>query len=338
MIIRLSALGDVAMTVPVVLALRQQYPELKITVVSRPFFGHFFTSIRDVNFFGVDFKKYRSGLPGLYDVYKDLSKLKIDAYADLHDVLRTKVLKLFFKFNKTSVVSLDKGRRERKELTALKPKTIHPIKSILTRHSELCQKLGLPIDLSKVTLLDKRDITDSVLNYTGEKKSKWIGIAPFATYATKMYPLDLMKQVIQLLEKEAHKVFLFGGGNEEIKQLEILANSADNCTNMAGKISFDEELAMISNLDIMLSMDSGNGHLAAMYGVPVITMWGNTHPFAGFVPFDQPLSNSLVPDLKAYPFLPTSIYGNKVIENYQDCMKSISPESVLEKIKEVLDR
>lgn len=336
LIIRLSALGDVAMTVPVVLALRQQHPSLKITIVSRPFFSHFFTEIPGVDFYAVDFKNYKKGLPGLYDLYKDLSKLGVDAYADLHDVLRTKVIKYFFKLNKVAVASLDKGRRERKKLTALKPKKIAPIKTILTRHTEVCEKLNLPIDLSKISLLNTRTIADDTLYITGDKGSKWIGIAPFATYATKMYSQELMHKVIQLLTKEDVKVLLFGGGQKEIKKLEMLAASSDHCINMAGKLSFDDELALISNLDLMLSMDSGNGHLAAMYGVPVVTMWGNTHPYAGFIPFGQPLENSLIPDLEKFPFIPTSIYGNKIIQGYEDCMKTIQPEVIVDKIKTVL--
>ena len=92
----------------------------------------------------------------------------------------------------------------------------------------------------------------------------------------------------------------------------------------------------MSNLDLMLSMDSGNGHMAAMFGVPVITMWGNTHPFAGFVPFRQPIENSLLPDTETYPFLPTSVYGNKIVPDYTDCMKTIQPETVANKIKRIL--
>ena len=65
---------------------------------------------------------------------------------------------------------------------------------------------------------------------------------------------------------------------------------------VAGKLSFSEELDTISNLDCMISMDSGNAHLAAMYGVKVITIWGVTHPFAGFAPFHQPKEYSLLPD------------------------------------------
>ena len=98
---------------------------------------------------------------------------------------------------------------------------------------------------------------------------------------------------------------------------------------MAGKLSFKEELRLISQLDLMLSMDSGNGHLAAVYGVPVVTIWGNTHPSAGFAPFRQPESNSITPDRIKYPLIPTSIYGKKIVEGYEDCMASISPDQVM---------
>jgi ADP-heptose:LPS heptosyltransferase len=98
------------------------------------------------------------------------------------------------------------------------------------------------------------------------------------------------------------------------------------------------ELEVISNLDMMLSMDSGNGHLAALYGVPVVTLWGNTHPYAGFRPFRQPEENSITPDLTKYPFIPTSIYGKKVIDGYEDCMASISPDEVLSNLKRLMDK
>lgn len=336
LLIRLSALGDVAMTVPVVLALRQQYPSLKITVVSKSLFRHFFTNIPEIGFYGVDFKDDNKGLLSLYDISKKLTKLGADTFADLHNVLRTKVIKQFFKGKSLLVASLDKGRHERKQLTALKQKNISPIKSIFSCHSEVCARLNLPIDLTKVSLLEKCPLSNKIIEITGSKSSPWIGIAPFAAYNTKVYALESMQKVIQLLTKEGYIVLLFGGGAEEIKKLELLAADSDNCKNIAGKLSIDEELALISNLDLMLSMDSGNGHMAAMYDIPVITMWGNTHPYAGFIPFGQPIENSLIPDLDKFPFIPTSIYGNKVVPGYEDCMKTIQPTEVVAKINMAL--
>lgn len=336
LIMRLSAIGDVAMTVPVVLALRQQYPKLKITIVSRPLFKSFFTSIPNIHFYAADVEDSQTGLQGLYKLYKDLSILGIDAFADLHNVLRSKVIATFFKLNKVPVVSLNKDRKERKKLTALEPKVLSPMKSMIDRHAEVCKKLHLPIALSEVELFDKQTMSIDIQRLTGEKNSKWIGIAPFATYETKMYPLNLMKEVIQLLLQEEVKVFLFGGGKKEVEQLKSMASVSNNCINIAGTLTFQQELDLISNLDLMLSMDSGNGHMAAIYGVPVITMWGNTHPFAGFVPFRQPIENSLLPDIEKYPFLPTSVYGNKIVPGYLDCMKTIHPEVVVKKIKHLL--
>jgi ADP-heptose:LPS heptosyltransferase len=88
----------------------------------------------------------------------------------------------------------------------------------------------------------------------------------------------------------------------------------------------------MGNLDVMLSMDSGNAHIAAMLGIKVITLYGATHPFAGFAPFNQPIENALLSDRKKYPMLPTSVYGNKIVHGYEEAMRTISPESVIEKI------
>ncbi|HEX9152631.1 MAG TPA: glycosyltransferase family 9 protein, partial [Flavobacterium sp.] len=107
-------------------------------------------------------------------------------------------------------------------------------------------------------------------------------------------------------------------------------SNKENVITMAGKIKFQQELQLISTLDVMLSMDSGNAHIAAMLGVKVITLWGATHPFAGFSPFGQPIENALVSDRKLFPKLPTSVYGNKKVAGYEGAMRTISVNSILE--------
>nr|WP_262902520.1 glycosyltransferase family 9 protein [Lutimonas saemankumensis] len=325
------------MTVPIVLALRQQYPDLKISILSREFFRPFFNEIPEIIFHPIDPEYLNSGLSGLYKLFRKLSEYDIDAVADLHDVLRTKVLKNLFKASRIHNASIDKGRADRKKLVALSKKKLKPIKSIFQRHSDVCSSLGLPIDLSNVKLFRQKEISAEVVEITGNKNSKWIGIAPFATYKTKVYPLNKMEQVIKGLEKKGHQIFLFGGGKKETESLDKISSSFKNCVNIAGRLSFQHELELISNLDLMVSMDSGNGHMAALFGVPVITLWGNTHPYAGFVPFGQPLENSITADLNQYPFIPTSIYGNKIIPGYEDCMQSIESNTIVQKINRLLE-
>ena len=327
-------MGDVAMTVPVIKAFVDQNPQVKMTIVSRPFFRAFFEGISNVNFFAVDLKKRHKGFLGLLRLFSDLKQLEPDAVADLHNVLRSKIVRSLFALNGKKIAFTDKGREEKKALTRSKHKVFQPIKSMVERHVDTLKKLGFSVDLSYPKFPENAILSPSIVKISEEKNNyKWIGIAPFAQYESKVYPQDLMQDVInQLTLNKQYKIFLFGGGNKEIEILNAFANTIENAIVIAGKLSFQEELQLISNLDVMLSMDSGNAHIAAMLGVKVITLWGATHPYAGFSPFHQPIENALVSNRNQFPKLPTSVYGNKKVEGYQDAMRTILPETVVEKI------
>lgn len=332
----MSAMGDVAMTVPVIRAFTEQNPEVKITIVSRPFFKPFFDGIPNVNFFAVDVKDRHKGFFGLLKLYSDLKKLKIDTVADLHNVLRSQVIRTLFTLSGKKVAFTDKGRADKKALTRAKNKIFKPVKTMVQRHVETFKKLGFNVDLANPKFPQKANLSSEIIAITGEIPTvgtKWIGIAPFAQYDSKVYPLDLMQKVIDNLASDSNnKIFLFGGGNKEIEILTSLANGKENIINTVGKLKLHQELDLISNLDVMLSMDSGNAHIAAMLGIKVVTLWGATHPFAGFAPFNQPLENCLVSDREIYPKLPTSVYGNKKVAGYENAMRTISVESILEKL------
>jgi ADP-heptose:LPS heptosyltransferase len=333
-VIRMSAMGDVAMTVPVISALVEQHPKVKITVVSRPFFKPFFEGIPNVDFFAVDLKERHKGFFGLLKLYSDLKQLDIDAVADLHNVLRSQIIRTLFAISGKKVAFTDKGRTDKKALTRAKNKVFQPVKTMVQRHVDTFKKLDFTVDVSQSKFPQKALLSSDILKISGEKNNQnWIGIAPFAQYESKVYPTDLMEQVIDALASDSNnKIFLFGGGNKEIAILNAFANGKQNVINIAGILKLPQELDLISNLDVMLSMDSGNAHIAAMLGTKVITLWGATHPYAGFAPFNQPLENCLVSDRKKYPLLPTSVYGNKKVEGYQDAMRTIAPQDVIEKV------
>ena len=326
-------MGDVAMTVPVLRALVLQHPETKITVVSRPSFQAFFADIPNVNFFGVDLNQRHKGFFGLLRLFFDLRKLEIDLVADLHNVLRSKVVRILFALSGKKVAATDKGRAEKKALTSLTNKVFAPLKPMAERHVDTFQQLGFSIDITHPKFPEKAVLSEEIISFTGTKNQNWIGIAPFAHYESKVYPQDLMQHVIDALaENKNNHLFLFGGGATEIQKLQQLQNKHDNVIVVAGKLAFEAEIQLISNLDVMLSMDSGNSHIAAMLGVKVITLWGATHPFAGFKPFNQPDAFCLTADRTQYPLLPTSIYGNKKVKGYDEVMRTILPSQVVEKI------
>ncbi len=333
-VMRLSAMGDVAMTAPVIRALTSQNPQVKVTVVSRPFFKPFFDPIPNVAFFAIDTKKRHKGFLGLIRLFLDLRKLKIDFFADLHNVLRSKVVRQLFGFIGKKVAAVDKGRDEKKALTRAENKRFVPLTTMVERHVQVFQKLGFSIDLQNPSFSAPSILDLEVLKLVGEKNGqKWIGIAPFAQYSSKVYPLDLMQIVVDELSKiQNYKLFLFGGGATEIGLLNSISRNRENVITVAGKIKFPQELQLISHLDDMLSMDSGNAHIAAMLGVNTITLWGATHPFSGFAPFNQPLANALTSDRTQFPKLPTSVYGNKRVAGYEQAMRSISPQDIIAKL------
>lgn len=327
-LIRLSALGDVAMTVPVILALKEVHPEVKITVVTRKNYSPIFLEIPEVSTFIADTTGRHRGLAGLYQLSKDIRALNPNAIADLHYVLRTRIIRLFLIGFGIPFAYIDKARTEKRELTRSKHKRFKPLKITIQRYADVFERIGFKVDpfkrlycLPSLAWPEKFDINT---------KGKKIGIAPFAAHRGKCYPEDLMQQVImEFQSKLPHQVYLFGGGKAETDKLADWELQYSNCQSVAGKLSLSEELALISNLDLMISMDSGNGHLAAMFGVPVITLWGVTHPFAGFAPYGQPESYSLMADRTQFPEIPTSVYGNRMPPGYEMAIAGIPPDEVV---------
>jgi len=331
LVIRLSAMGDVAMTVPVLRAFTEQYPNVKITVLTKKTFQPFFRELPNVSVFCAEVSGRHKNLFGLYKLSKELKNLGIEAVADMHNVLRSNILKFFF-FGK-QVVQIDKGRAEKNALVS--GECFEQLKTTHQRYVDVFETLGFKLNLSNPKFPQKAILNNNTKSIIGVVATKLIGIAPFAAHQGKMYPLDEMTLVIEALSKD-YKVVLFGGGQKEIEILNGIEKAFNNVVNVAGKLSLDEELDVISNLDVMLSMDSGNSHLAAMLGIKTVTIWGVTHPYAGFNPFNQPADYALLSDRNKFPKIPTSVYGNKYPEDYKEASKSISPKTIIEKIKSLI--
>jgi ADP-heptose:LPS heptosyltransferase len=100
-------------------------------------------------------------------------------------------------------------------------------------------------------------------------------------------------------------------------------------------LTFSEELMLISHLDGMISMDSANMHLASIYGVPVVSIWGATHPFLGFYGYGQDPERIVQAELFCRP---CSVFGNKPCYRGDfACMKMIEPQTIIDKTEKVLN-
>ncbi len=329
-------MGDVAMIVPVVQSLSQQYPNLQITVLSQPFARFFFEGMAgNVKFMPADIKKEYKDFYGLNKLYHLLAKENFSAISDFHGTLRAKYITLRFKLRLFKTASINKHRKEKKQLICKKGEYFHQLPTSFESYAEVLKKLGYPIDINFRSIYKEGKGNFSTISDRIEEKKveeKWIGIAPFAAHKGKIYPIEKLKKIVDsLLEKNSKsKLFFFGAGNKEKDIINFIANNNTRCISVSDALkNLGEELILMSHLDVMLSMDSSNMHLASLVGTRVVSVWGATHPYAGFLGWNQSMNDVVQKDI---PCRPCSIYGNKECRfgNYQ-CM-DINPEEILKLI------
>ena len=325
LIIRFSALGDIAMTVPVVHDLAMQYPELDITMLSREMARPLFERMpSNVHFIAADLKGRHKGLIGLCRLWRDAHLSDFDYIADFHDVLRTWWLRTEGCLRRKKVAKINKGRKGKKALTRQKNKVFVQQATSFERYAKVLKQLGFPIKLQFVKL----DYSAFCETQKADNET-WVGIAPFAKHPAKVYPLDKMEQVIKALSERGNtRVFLFGGGAEENQQMESLCAKYNNVQPAKSQQGLRGELALMGQLDVMLSMDSANMHLASLVGTRVVSIWGGTHPYAGFLGWNQKAEDCIQLDL---PCRPCSVYGNKPCSRGDyACMNGIAPSQIHE--------
>ncbi len=343
LVIRFSALGDVAMAVPVVWALATQYPDIRITVLSKGFARTLFEDLApNVNFMEADLKKEYHGVKGLNALYRRLVAKQFTKVADLHNVLRSEYLRMRFNLGRYRVDHVNKHRHQRRQLTSYKHKVKKPLPSSFENYAEVFARLGYPVDIKKFhSIFPKEGGNQNLLPAAiGPRKSfeQWIGIAPFAAHEGKVYPPRLMEQVIfQLIQKHPNiRIFFFGKGEQEDKFFQLWCAQYRQCLYVSKHCeTMYQELILMSHLDAMISMDSANMHLASLTGIPVVSIWGATHPMAGFLGFNNNKDNIIQLDLDCRP---CSIFGNKPCQRGDyACLQNIPPERIVERIQSIIN-
>ena len=343
LVIRFSALGDVAMTVPVVYALAQQYPDVRITVLSRNFARPLFDDLLpNINFMEADLKREYHGITGLNSLYRRLLAKQFTAIADLHSVLRSSYLRMRFNLDHYKVAHIDKHRKDRRRITSSSNKQLIQLPTSFQNYADVFARLGYPVNVQFRSIFsedggDMNLLPESLPRPTVGQPC--IGIAPFAAHEGKIYPVRLMEQVVeQLLAKHPDtRIYLFGKGQREDETFPKWCAAHPQCVYVSQHLNnLRDELILMSHLQVMVSMDSANMHLASLVNTPVVSIWGATHPYAGFMGWHQDPANAVQLDL---PCRPCSIYGNKPCARGDfACMKNISPELVTEKIDSVLNK
>lgn len=342
LVIRFSAMGDVMLLVPVLKSLTHAYPEVNITVVTRPRFIAFFAGIPGVKVFGADVDKSYRGLSGMYGLAREILRLgKFELVFDLHDHMRTMILRSFLRMSGKRVLVFKKGRGEKKEFVRKHNKVIRKLPHTIDRYREVFVRAGYDFDILPGPYVSGASEAKKSLNVWLEsvgivpKRKKWIGIAPFANHLSKIWPGEYTEQLIGLLAQNASlHFFFFGGGKEEVEFFEMVRSRfPDRCTCVAGVLKIEEEIALLNHIDLMVCVDSSNMHLAVLAGTPLLALWGGTHPDVGFGPWQYDPSVILQISREELPCRPCSVYGKETcLRKDFACLYRLTPELVEKEI------
>lgn len=330
--VRFSALGDVALTIPVLYDLCRAYPERKVVFVTRKRFAQMAVDApANLVVEGIDLDLYK-GVGGMWRLAAHLCReYDVAAFVDLHDVLRTRMLRCFMRMRGVPVTVIEKGRRDKKSLVALgaaayKANGGGRLPSTMSRYRDALARAGFDVPEVFESLYPPvaAGETDGIFR---------VGIAPFAAHESKTLPAETMEKIIdRLAGEDGVEIYLFGAGNDEAERIDGWIKNRSNVVNMARRREgLAEELRLMSRLDVMLAMDSGNMHLASVARTPrVVSVWCATHPDAGFVPFGACEADMIGADL---PCRPCTVYGKTECRRGDWlCRKALSADTIADRI------
>lgn len=342
LVTRFSALGDVAMTLPLLYNVARSNPQRHFLMLTRPHAARLFINRPDnLEVRGIDLDTNGSPLAILRLCRRLRHEFDIDSYADLHDVLRTRLMRLCMKMGGVKVKHIDKMRSARRALTRRNNKHLVPLTPIHVLYDDVFEALAITRDTPFTSLFSPDGAPFEMMSaipVAAEGKddsARWIAIAPFARHKGKVYPEAQMSRVIEHMARIPDvTIFLLGAGPDETQTIARWSEPHPNVINVAAiKAGFEAELALLSHCDALLSMDSANMHLASLTGCPVVSIWGATHPFTGFYGRGQSPDNAVQ---LALPCRPCSIYGNRPCRRGDYlCLAGLSPDVVISRLKRV---
>ncbi len=336
--IRFTAVGDLVISIPYLVDLLEKKPDFHIFLATKQQMQAFLPAHPRLHpqFFTLEDQK--KGFWGLLKFFFRLRKLQIDVVSDLHNNIRSNILMRLFQLTGAKVFQLNKIRHLRKQNTRKVDKNRvnlpyigHLYKEVLEHSSWASLQFQPLVDVPKYYPSD----------YKLPKKfdgQTLIGIAPFAARPTKIYPLEQMKAALDLLLIHKHFSFVFFGfGNDENKILDNWAAShPERCIVSRDLGGFNNEITVMSQLDLMVTMDSANLHFAFLAGTKTLSIWGTTHSDLGFAPPLSDLQHRLEISTDELTCRPCSVYGNKpCYRGDHACMQWITSETVAAKIMEL---
>jgi ADP-heptose:LPS heptosyltransferase len=312
LVVRLSSIGDIVLTSPIVRCLKQQVENAEVHFLVKKQF--------------VDVVKHNPYIDKIIEYDSNIANsLKYELYdyvIDLHNNFRTLRLK-----NKLKIIdfSFKKLNIEKWLMVNFKINKL-PEVHIVDRYFETLKVFDVTNDGKGLDFFIPQETENSVLKKLEEDAQKnYIAIVVGANYFTKQIPPQKISEIIKL----SHKKIILLGGQTDSEKAVLIENSLEKedqqkVKNYCGKLTLLESAAVIKFADLVITPDTGLMHIAAAYKKKIISFWGNTIPQFGMYPY-QPEESSIMLETKGLKCRPCSKIGfSKCPYKHFKCMNEIN--------------
>ncbi len=333
-----SSISNVAAIVPQLYGLTCDYSEHEFIVLSRSFLRPLFDKLNNVTFVGGDIRGAHKTPMGVYRLFKELKAMRPDVVLDMQRSWRTKMIARLFMLFGTKTLAIGFASVEQEMLIKRGAEKYHPIPTIFDRQARLYAKIRLKVnDVFEKLYEPSAEQKAKIVGLYGEKEERWIGIAPFSMARGKTLPFRKMKNIIAYFDKQPNtKISLFVAGEMENELLADWQSLYENVYAVHTNLQLDDELALMNQLDVMVSMDSANMHLASLMAVPVVSVWGASHHYSGFLGWKQSAENCVGVDFSCRPC--TAHSDKKCKYGDYRCLESLHSSKIIEVIEQNLEK
>ncbi|MGV8878327.1 MAG: glycosyltransferase family 9 protein [Sphingobacteriaceae bacterium] len=313
LVIRLSSMGDIVYTTPIVRCLKLQLPGSEIHFLTKPAFKYIYDNNPYLD-------KLHLLQPKLSDTVQAIKAENFDYIIDLHNNLRTTLIKW-----QVSVKSSTYNKQPLKKWLSLKfKKLLFPPTHLVERYLKTVAFLGVKNDHQPINYYLHQEYHLNNLLPVSHQRG-FVAFIIGATHFTKRMPNE---KVISICNQIKQPIVLLGGKDVQANGEIITAASPHHIYNACGIISLDESVFIVSQAEKIIGFDTGLTHIAEAFNKPIVSIWGSTIPeLLGVQPYE--VSDALVVGIDLY-CRPCSKFGlEKCPEGHFRCMKEIPADAVV---------
>lgn len=316
-VMRYSAMGDVAIACEVVKRMCKRYPRQAFIFMTDERYAQLAPKCNNLTTKAIRIKEYK-GVPMIMGLGFTIAKqYEFDKVIDLNDTIRTKLIRMALRLKNKKVFVVNKHRIQCFIKFHFQSKRQLKLRHTAEMMADAITYAGYPLSINDIEFNDKTTSNGIIKSQQTEQIN--IGIACFSSKRNKEYPKELLVQLIDMLQNNSNiRVSVFGKGQRETE----IGNELSKLTNCMSCINEDDmqsDIDNIRNMNLMICVDTGWMHIASLIGKPVISLWGPTQPSCGYYPLHQARDIAVTLSM---PCSPCSVYGKKACRyNNVKCME-----------------